>query len=218
MPKRAARDPAPLYESRPFKNRALATSTGPAATDGNDVVLFTYERLEPATLLARYKRFLGDVTLGGSAATTVIHVPNTGPMTGLVEHLPAPALLSKSDNPARKYAHTLEWLRPVAGAAWVGTHSAKANAMVARLLALRAIPELLPYGEVRTEVRFGSEKSRVDFWLSPEGGEGPCHCEVKSVSLAEDAEDVSAAYRLEDISYRFQRYPGWLMPAASAPP
>lgn len=43
---------------------------------------------------------------------TTVHVPNTGPMTGLLGALPAPALLSVSNDPKRKYRHTLEWLRP----------------------------------------------------------------------------------------------------------
>lgn len=46
------------------------------------------------------------------AGLTTVHVPNTGPMTGLLDALPAPALLSVSTDPKRKYKHTLEWLRP----------------------------------------------------------------------------------------------------------
>lgn len=157
-------------------------------------------------LAARYKRFLGDVVLEGDQSTTVIHVPNTGPMTGLLEQLPSPVLLSTSTNSKRKYAHTLEWLQPHAGAAWVGVHSAKANAMVAKLLSLQAIPELLPYAAVRAEVRYGSEKSRVDFVLEQaHSGDGAgarvagladaaaaqqCFVEVKSVTLAEDTSEV----------------------------
>ena len=166
-----------------------------APLPGPHPVIHTYARLLPATLSARYKRFLGDVHLGSDVDTTVIHVPNTGPMAGLVERLPSPVLLSVSDNPKRKYEHTLEWMQPEVGAAWVGVHSAKANAMVARLLALDAIPELLPYSGVKAEVRYGAEKSRVDFVLerpAVAGAAAACYVEVKSVTLAEDAADVSS--------------------------
>lgn len=46
---------------------------------------------------------------GGS---TTIHVPNTGPMTGLLDILPAQVALSVAPaGTKRKYAHTLEWLQ-----------------------------------------------------------------------------------------------------------
>ena len=85
----------------------------------------------------------------------------------------------------------MEWIRigkddrPV----WVGVNSAKANTFVKTLLQNNAIEELLPYTDMKPEVKFGSEKSRVDFVL--DNGEQLCYVEVKSVTLTEDTADVS---------------------------
>ncbi|KAL4859014.1 Proton/sulfate cotransporter 2 [Chlorella vulgaris] len=142
------------------------------AADDNQpeqLAVYTYPQLMPARLLRRYKRFLGDVAFAGAelaaADFTTIHVPNTGPMTGLLDTLPAEALLSVSSDPKRKYAHTLEFLRDSQGT-WVGTHSAKANAMVRVLLEQRLLTQLPTFDTVQSEVKYGADgKSRVDFVL-----------------------------------------------------
>ena len=56
--------------------RAASTATGSAA----GTVIYRYSSpLRPGTLLARYKRFLGDVAFKGEEETAVtVHVPNTG--------------------------------------------------------------------------------------------------------------------------------------------
>lgn len=57
-------------------------------------------------------------------------------------------------------------LPPHAQAAWVGTHSAKANAVVRALLEARLLPQLPPYSAIQPEVKIGADgKSRVDFVL-----------------------------------------------------
>jgi len=160
--------------------------------DTANLCVLKYDQLVTASLVARYKRFLGDVRLTEETETTMtIHVPNTGPMTGLLDDLPASVLLSKSSSTTRKYAHTLEWIH--ADGAWVGTHSAKANAFVKVLLQANAIPELLPYVEIRPEIKYGSENSRVDFCLERGEAGRQCLAEVKSVTLAEDAQEVRAS-------------------------
>ncbi|KAL4431992.1 hypothetical protein ABPG77_000259 [Micractinium sp. CCAP 211/92] len=113
----------------------------------------------------------GLAPVAAEAGVTTVHVPNTGPMTGLLDALPAPALLSVSADPKRKYKHTLEWLRPDGEQGrWVGTHSAKANAMVRSLLEARLLPGLPSYEWVQAEVRYGADgKSRVDFLLRSGG-------------------------------------------------
>jgi sugar fermentation stimulation protein A len=186
MPKRSNGNAAALQAAKRICIEAIEDTT--------NLCLFKYDQLVAASLDTRYKRFLGDVRLaneqGGDASeaiTTTIHVPNTGPMTGLLNALPASVLLSKSSSTTRKYAHTLEWIH--ADGVWVGTHSAKANTFIKVLLQAKAILELLPYDEIKAEVKYGSEKSRVDFCLENEAGKR-CLAEVKSVTLAEDTEEV----------------------------
>lgn len=152
--------------------------------------LYKYEHLVPGKLLKRYKRFLGDVSFS-NGREEVVHVPNTGPMAGLLDNLPAPILCSTSNNPSRKYAHTLEWIQPVSSMTWVGVHSAKANAMALSLLESKALTNVFNnYRTIKKEVKYGKEGSRVDFVLDDGGENPPCFVEVKSVTLAEPKEAV----------------------------
>lgn len=180
-------------------------------SEGQELVVCEYEggRLYPGILHRRYKRFLGDVVLESETEPIVVHVPNTGPMTGLLDSLPTKVLLSKSSNPKRKYPYTLEWLHD--GTTWVGVHSAKANAMVDRLLASRALEaHLPPYSRYQREVRVGtrSTQSRIDFQLVDDDDESTCLVEVKSVTMKEEGEGTTSARAVfpDTISTRAQRH------------
>jgi sugar fermentation stimulation protein A len=90
--------------------------------------------------------------------------------------------LSESDNPKRKYPHTWEVATTPSGHL-AGINTGRANSLVRDAIGAGVITELQGYVQVRSEVRYGSEKSRIDFLL--EDGERQCYVEVKSVTLME---------------------------------
>jgi sugar fermentation stimulation protein A len=129
-----------------------------------------------AKLIRRYKRFLVDVELEDGSVMTA-YCPNTGAMTGCAEG-GWNVWLSKSHSSTRKYPYTWELVETDKGLVCI--HSVLANKIVAAALNQNAVTELQDYSEIRAEVPYGGEGSRVDFLLS---GKGKCYVEVKSVTL-----------------------------------
>ena len=132
-------------------------------------------------LIKRYKRFLADVELTDGSVVTA-HCPNTGAMTGCAE--PGYEVwLSKSDNPKRKLQYTWE-LTVDFDAHWIGINTQNANKLTEEAINNSVISELTGYTQLRREVKYGSENSRIDFLLSSED-KPDCYVEVKSVTLLE---------------------------------
>lgn len=134
--------------------------------------------LETGVLVRRYKRFLADVTLADGTEATV-HVPNSGSMLTL-DRPGLPVWLSRSTDPRRKLALTLEMVGLETGL--VGVNTLRANRLAEEAIAAGLIPELAGYGRIRREVRYDTD-SRIDLLLEADG-RPPAYVEVKSVTLS----------------------------------
>ena len=135
--------------------------------------------LESATLIKRYKRFLTDIKLPDGSERT-IHCANTGAMTGCAE--PGNIVwYSTSDNPKRKYPNSWE-ISETAQGDRICVNTARANQLAVEAIENGAIVELSGYQTLRTEVKYGSENSRIDILLEDEA-KADCYIEVKSVTL-----------------------------------
>lgn len=135
--------------------------------------------LYPATFIKRYKRFFADV-LDQQGRLITLHCANTGSMKNCqVEG--SPCWYSLSDNPKRKLPGTLEIVTTSYGNL-AGVNTAKPNHLVREAIEGNLVPELCGYQQIRTEVRYGAEKSRIDLLLEDDDS-GLCYVEVKNVTL-----------------------------------
>jgi sugar fermentation stimulation protein A len=136
-------------------------------------------------LLKRYKRFLADIELPDGSVVTA-HTANTGAMTGCC----APGSrvwLSRSDNPKRKYPLTWEIVEISPGVS-CGINTMLSNKLIREAIESGYIKELSGYQNVRSEVRYGNENSRIDLLLESDAPENrpPCYVEVKNVTLMDN--------------------------------
>ena len=155
-----------------------------------------------ARFIRRHKRFLADVNLQNGVRTTV-HCPNTGSMRNCLE-CGASVWLSHSANPGRKYQYTLEVLKSKRGH-YIGLNSGRANKLVSDAIRIGLIEELSGYRYLKSEVKYGLEKSRIDFVLSDEGRRN-CYVEVKSVTLLERPFARGNGYFPDSVSIRGQKH------------
>ena len=134
---------------------------------------------QSGTLIKRYKRFLADISLENNEVLTV-HCPNSGSMRGCSDP-GSRVVISKSDNPKRKYAWTLEMVEN--DNVWIGVNTSLTNKLVHEALSTGIITEFGKIKAIRPEVKV-SVSSRLDFLLETEIGQ--VYLEVKNCSLAEN--------------------------------
>lgn len=141
------------------------------------------DNLIEGRLIKRYKRFLADVQLPDGEIVTA-HCPNTGSMLGCQPEN-ARVWLSPANNPARKLRYTWELVETEPGVlACVNT--GRPNAQARAAIEQGRIPSLAGYAVIKPEVRYGSEKSRIDLHLSGHPEKSDAWVEVKNVTLCED--------------------------------
>lgn len=164
--------------------------------------------LQSATLIKRYKRFLADV-ITPAGETLTLHCPNTGAMTGCAT--PGDTVwYSTSDNVKRKYPNTWELTQTQEGA-FICVNTLRANTLTQEAIRAGAIPPLCGYSTLKSEVKYGEERSRIDFLLQAEDRRN-CYIEVKSVTLAEK----TYGYFPDAVTERGQKHLRELMSVAAS--
>lgn len=141
-------------------------------------MLFDQE-LQQGILIKRYKRFLADIKRPDGKEIT-IHCPNSGSMLSCSDP-GSPVCYSRSNNPKRKYPHTLEMVYN--GTIWIGVNTSRTNTIVVEALEKGKIRELSDFKSLKKEVKT-SDASRLDIML--EGARRKTYIEVKNCSLAEN--------------------------------
>ncbi len=131
------------------------------------------------TLIKRYKRFLADITLPDKSEITV-HCPNSGSMKGCSSP-GMEVIISRSDNPRRKYPWTLEMVHN--GVSWIGVNTSMTNKIVHEALDKGIIKNIGKITAIRPEIKVGAG-SRLDFLVTTD--KEKIYIEVKNCSLSEN--------------------------------
>ena len=134
--------------------------------------------LQIGTLIKRYKRFLADIETDKGLIT--IHCPNTGSMKGCAE--PGSRVwFWDSENPKRKYRHSWELVENQLGHL-IGINTNRANHLIKEAI-IEKVLNNLDYDEIKSEVSYGDEKSRIDLRLTHQNKN--IWVEVKNTTLLE---------------------------------
>jgi sugar fermentation stimulation protein A len=139
-------------------------------------LLHSYDRLQPGTLIKRYKRFLADVRLEDGRVITAF-TPNSGSMKTCSDP-GSPVMLIHDPKPGRKTEYNLEMVK--SEDTWVGVNTGLANTLGAGIIdaGLTGHPQLDGFRVVRREVTWGN--SRFDLKISRGKEEG--FVEIKNVT------------------------------------
>lgn len=116
---------------------------------------------------------------------------------------------STSDNTKRKYPHTRELTQSQNGA-FICVNTLWANRLTKEAILNGNISELSGYSSLKSEVKYGAERSRVDFMLQARF-RPDCYIEVKSVTLAENEQ----GYFPDAVTERGQKHLRELMSVAA---
>ena len=158
---------------------------------------------EQGTLIKRYKRFLTDIRLADGSGVT-IHCPNTGSMKNCLFE-GQKVWFSSSDNPKRKYARTWELAESDKGHI-IGINTGRANQLAEDAIKSGVITELQGYDNLKREVKYGLENSRIDILLSDDDQHKKpkplCYIEVKSCTLLEGEQ----GYFPDSVTTRGQKH------------
>lgn len=139
-----------------------------------------FDPLIKGVLIKRYKRFFVDIQT--QDGIIVAHCPNTGSMRGLLVE-GANVWVTPNDDPKRKLKFTWELIEIDGHMVCIQTN--RANHIVKEGIENNVIDELTGYSTLKTEQKYGSEKSRIDILLQDEH-KPSAYVEVKNVSLLED--------------------------------
>ena len=158
--------------------------------------MYFEHQLQSAPLIKRYKRFLTDIHME-DGSTKTIHCPNTGSMRHCLDDVKQ-VWYWDSGNPKRKYPETFELVETNQGH-FIGVNTGRANALVKEALEQKLFAEL-EHDSFQSEVKYGSENSRIDFLLT--NGEQNTWVEVKSVTLLEAEMGPRKGYFPDAVSSR----------------
>jgi len=141
-------------------------------------------QLQSGKLIKRYKRFLADVKLTPDTSITM-HCANTGAMTGCAT--PGDTIwYSTSTNGKRKYPNSWE-ITETQHKELICINTIRANQLVEEALLNGDIGEFSGFKEIKREVKYGNENSKIDFLLTA-SGQKDTYIEVKSVTLLTDGQ------------------------------
>src|SRR5664279_6323587 len=146
------------------------------------MILIQKTGLVPGVLIQRYIHLLADVKLEDGSIVTA-HSTKTGSMKTCWEPGDR-VLLEHAVNPERKLKFT--WLAVERPGGWVGVETGMPNRVVAEAARRDAFPGLTGLHNVRTEVKYGHERSRIDV-MALDGEGRQVYIEVKNTTLKEGA-------------------------------
>lgn len=174
-------------------------------------------KLHEGIFEGRFKRFFAQIRTSEGELTA--HLPNTGSMKG-VNVKGMPCLYSKSDDPNRKLAYTLEAIKSETGA-WVGVNTQTPNRVIKQVLFDKYWSEWSKFKHFKPEYSI-SKETRFDFALSDgefsaekkgkqaelrESVPSPIHLlEVKNVTMMEQKNSKRIAMFPDSVTERGQKH------------